>query len=341
MSNITQVRSPRSENDIAFYLMEGFSMHGFSSALSALHLVNEMSDEERYSWRIVSLDGGDVTSDCGIRVASDLPLKDEKRYTASKDRPSLVVVCGGTPIAAGTTSLNTWLRECVKNRMLVAALASGVFVPASAGLFKDRRWAVHWEQYPAFAERFPDLKTTQSLYEIDGDLLTCAGGAAAFDMFLKIAEWNHSPSCLKKVCDKAMVDRRRDPGLRQRIPLQAEFGVLPEAVITAVEQMEANVVDPLCLDQIADKAGISRRQLERLFRKGLGRAPSRYYAELRLERAALLLTRSEMSVTDVAIACGFVSSSHFTKLFRANYGIAPQKMRTAAMSAAKQAKPTR
>lgn len=311
----------------SFYLLDGFSMHAFSGALSALHLANETSGEKLYSWRIVSSTGGEVRSDCGLGVISDLALAEERQTAAMRERASMVVVCGGSEVAETPQPLRAWLRECAKNRIPVATLASGTFALARAGLFQGRRWAVHWEQQPSFSEEFPEVRVSQNLYEIDGDLFTCAGGVAAFDMFAKLVEEKVGSARVTKLCEKAIVDRIRDPEERQRIPLQTHFGALHSPVVKAIEQMEANLVEPLELDDIATSCNLSRRQLERLFRQDLGRTPARYYLELRLEKAALLTQRSTIPITDIAIACGFVSISHFTKTFQTLHGKTPQHMR--------------
>ena len=214
----------------------------------------------------------------------------------------------------------------------MATLAGGSFIPASAGLFRGKRWAVHWEHFPAFSESFPDVIVTQSLYEIDGDLFSCAGGDAAFDMFLKIVERDLGSPGVNRICERAVVDRMRAPGERQRLPLQTRLGVVHPGIIKVIEQMEANLVHPLRLDQLAPACGLSRRQIERLFVQQLGRTPARYYLELRLEKAELLIKHSALPIIEVAMACGFVSGSHFSKSYRSHYGRTPQQLRMAVLA---------
>ena len=98
-------------------------------------------------------------------------------------------------------------------------------------------------------------------------------------------------------------------------------------LLAVIDLMENNLEEPLGRADLAASAGLSTRQLERLFRKYLNRSPARYYLELRLNRARLLLLQTNMSVIDVALACGFVSASHFSKCYRDYFGRTPRKER--------------
>ncbi|HMQ59001.1 MAG TPA: helix-turn-helix domain-containing protein, partial [Rhizobiaceae bacterium] len=130
-----------------------------------------------------------------------------------------------------------------------------------------------------------------------------------------------------QVCEQVLTDRVRSPSDRQRLPLRARLGVQNSKVLSIIELMEANLGEPLSLVEIAGYVGLSRRQIERLFRQEMGRSPARYYLEIRLDRARHLLIQSTMPVVEIAIACGFVSASHFSKCYRELYGRAPQQER--------------
>jgi transcriptional regulator GlxA family with amidase domain len=113
----------------------------------------------------------------------------------------------------------------------------------------------------------------------------------------------------------------------QRAPLQYLIGASQPKLVDAVAMMEANIEEPLSLDDVASYVGISRRQLERLFDKYLHCAPSRYYLELRLYRARLLLLQTNMSVVEVAVSCGFSTAPHFSKCYSEFYGKPPRDER--------------
>lgn len=148
------------------------------------------------------------------------------------------------------------------------------------------------------------------------------------DMMFQLIGEDFDDNLVNRVCEQMLTDRVRNPSDRQRLPLRARLGVQNSKVLTIIELMEANLSEPLSLVEIADAVGLSRRQIERLFRQEMGRSPARYYLELRLDRARHLLLQSTMPVVEVAVACGFVSASHFSKCYRELYARSPQQERT-------------
>ena len=103
---------------------------------------------------------------------------------------------------------------------------------------------------------------------------------------------------------------------------------------TVIHRMEAAIEEPVSPAVLAQDAGMSTRQLERLFRRYLGKSPKRYYMELRLAKARNLLMQTDMSVINVALACGFTSPSHFSKCYRALYKTTPYRERGASATPA-------
>jgi len=98
--------------------------------------------------------------------------------------------------------------------------------------------------------------------------------------------------------------------------------------------MEANIEEPLSLDELAHLAGLSQRHVQRMFREALGCTPSQYYLDLRLRRARELLLQTGMSITSITVACGFQSPCHFSKAYRALFGQSPSGERQRASGTA-------
>jgi transcriptional regulator GlxA family with amidase domain len=146
-------------------------------------------------------------------------------------------------------------------------------------------------------------------------------------MMLSLIGQDFGENLVNRVCEQQLTDRVRSPNDRQRLPLRARLGVQNSKVLSIIELMEGNLAEPLSLLDIADAADLSRRQVERLFRQEMGRSPARYYLEIRLDRARHLLVQSAMPVVEVAVACGFVSASHFSKCYREIYNRTPQQER--------------
>ncbi len=256
-------------------------------------------------------------------------LADERKLLGGEGRPSMVLVCSGVQVEAfNNKSVNAWLREVYNRGVAVGSLCTGAHVLATAGLLNGKRCAIHWGNLPGFAEAFPQADVYADLYEIDSNIYTCAGGTASLDMMLNLIDQDFGETLVNSVCEQALTDRVRGPHDRQRLPLRARLGVQNAKVLSIIELMEANLAEPLSLIEVADSAGLSRRQIERLFRQEMGRSPARYYLEIRLDRARHLLVQSAMPIVEVAVACGFVSASHFSKCYRELYSRSPQQERS-------------
>ncbi len=206
-------------------------------------------------------------------------------------------------------------------------VGAGVLWLAEAGALDGVRTALPWALYAdveALAER---AILTPHLYEIDTNRLTCCGGAASIDFALTLVDAIYGVGVQSQIKETLCIDRVRGKEERQRVALQARFGALQPKLSEAVTLMEANIEEPLSTDDIANLVGVSRRQLERLFKQYLGSLPSRYYLELRLQRARQLLLDTHYSIVQVGLMCGFSSGSHFSTAFGALFGNTPREER--------------
>ncbi len=316
------------KRSVVFFLAPDFSMLAFSTALEPLRIANRMAGYQAYKWRLASVDGEPVSASNGISVAVNTSLEQERKMLAGRDRPSMVFVCAGMNIENyNNRSVFAWLREEYNRGVSVGGLCTGAYLLAKAGLLAGKRCAIHWENLPGFAEAFPKVEACADLFEVDGNIYTCAGGTSSLDMMLSLIGEDHDEALINAICEQALTDRVRGPHDRQRLPLRARLGVQNTKILSIIELMEANLTEPLNLPEIASYAGLSRRQIERLFRQHMGRSPARYYLELRLDRARHLLAQSSLPVVEVAVACGFVSASHFSKCYRELYARSPQQER--------------
>ena len=316
------------KRSLVFFLIPDFTMVAFATALEPLRAANRMAGFEAYRWRLASVDGQPVCASNGVEIAVDTSLADERQKMTDRDRPSMVIVCSGLSIDTYINrSVFAWLREEYNRGVALGGLCTGAHILAAAGLLANKRCAIHWENLPGFTERFPKANVFADLFEIDSNIYTCAGGTAAMDMMFQLIGDDFDDNLVNRVCEQMLTDRIRSPTDRQRLPLRARLGVQNSKVLTIIELMEANLTEPLSLVEIAEAVGLSRRQIERLFRQEMGRSPARYYLEIRLDRARHLLIQSTMPVVEVAVACGFVSASHFSKCYRELYARSPQQER--------------
>lgn len=311
-----------------FYLDDDFQLIAFSSAIDVLRLANEALGYSAYEWRVASRDGSSVRSSSGVEVSVGSDLASERKKITYSERPKMVVVCAGRTLEGSSDRpLEAWLRECRLRRIAVGALGSGSYVLASAGLLETKRCAIHWEKLPGFSERFSTTSPSHTIFQEDDDIWTCPGGMAALHMMLQIIGADFGEEIVSRICQLTLVERAREPMERQRVPLARGLGRVNKTVVTLVEQMELNLAEPLLIDDLAQQVRLSRRQVERLFTNYLGCSPVRYYLKLRLERAKLLVTQSNIPIIDIAMSCGFVSASHFSKCYRDANGVSPQQAR--------------
>ena len=306
---------------IGFLLIRNFSMMAFTSAVEPLRSANRMSGRTLYEWRIISPDGKPVAASNGIEVVPHKAMSEI-------DRERILVVVTGIDVQRYEDErILGFLRRIARQGATMGALCTGSHLLARAGLLEGRRCTIHWENLGGFAEDFPDIEVSSDLYEIDRDRFTCSGGTAALDMMLHLIGRQHGQALAHQVSEQFIHDRIREPHDHQRMELRARLGVSHPKLISVIGEMELNLEEPLSQTDLAERAGLSTRQLERLFRKYLGATPTRYYLTLRLHRARQLLVQTSMSILSVALACGFVSASHFSKCYRECFGRTPRAER--------------
>lgn len=207
------------------------------------------------------------------------------------------------------------------------AVGAAVLWLVRAGVMDGLRTALPWALYGEAEEAAERAILTPNLFEFDGGRLSCCGGMASVDFTLTLIDALYGNDVQAQIKEALCVDRVRSQSDRQRIALQARFGALQPKLSEAVALMEANIEEPLATDDIASLVGISRRQLERQFKQYLGSVPSRYYLELRLQRARQLLLDTNQSIVQVGLMCGFSSGSHFSTAYGALFGITPREER--------------
>ncbi|SCK15598.1 GlxA family transcriptional regulator [Vogesella sp. LIG4] len=308
--------------DIHFLLLPEFSMLGLLSAIEPLRVANRFRSD-LYRWHLLSVDGESV------RASNGMSLQAEGSFASVAAVQTLFVVAGFNPLAHGAAGLNGWLRQLERAGATLGGIDTGCFVLAEAGLFQQQRLTLHWEAIAAFRERFPLLNVTQELFEIDGRRISSAGGTASLDLMLELIGRRHGAALATQVSEQFVLGRIRAKSDHQRMQLAARYGVHNKKIVQVLAAMEANTECPLSSDELADGVGVTRRQLERLFRAQFDETPSSFYLRLRLERARELLRQTDMSVLEVGVACGFESATYFGRAYRKQYGTTPSHDRNA------------
>ena len=324
---LVDIKDPPSKpRRFVFVLLKDFTMLCFSAAVESLRIANRMSGRELYSWILMSETGEPVTCSAGIEFVVQNELIEVLR-------DDTVMICGGINIQNSTTKkVLNWVRREARRGPLLAGLCTAGYTLARAGLLDGKRATIHWENQDSFTEEFEDVELTKSVFVVDGNRITTAGGTSSIDLMLKLVAQDHGEDLANAVADQLIYSSIRTDQDTQRLSIPTRIGVRHPKLSQVIQKMEQNIEEPISPSTLARDVGMSTRQLERLFRRYLNRSPKRYYMELRLQKARNLLMQTDMSVINVALACGFASPSHFSKCYRAHYDTTPYRERGAQAS---------
>jgi transcriptional regulator GlxA family with amidase domain len=314
----TETDKPRR---FVFVLLNEFTLLCFAAAMESLRIANRLAGKPLYEWALVGEDGETVTCSAGTEFRVDSGFTE-------LSRDDTVLICGGTNIQHATTKrLMGWLRREARRGLVFGGLCTASYCLAKAGLLDGKRATIHWENQDSFLEEFDEVELTKSVFVIDGNRLTTAGGTSSIDLMLKLIADEHGEDLANAVADQLIYSSIRTDQDTQRLSVPTRIGVRHPKLSTVIQMMEKNIEEPISPSILAKDVGMSTRQLERLFRRYLNRSPKRYYMELRLQKARNLLMQTDMSVINVALACGFASPSHFSKCYRAHYDTTPYRER--------------
>jgi len=314
---------------VGFLLLDGFALMSYASAVEPLRAANVLAGRELYAWRHFSVTGRPAAASNGVSVAVDCAVGQAAGLDA------LIVCAGGEPSLFDHGPTLARLRRLSRAGVRIGGVSGGPYVLARAGLLGGYRCTIHWQHAAALAEEFPDLDLRRSLYEIDRDRSTCAGGIAALDMMADQIERDHGKALAMAVSEWHLRTQARPEGASQRMAPAERFGVSSQKVVRALAYMEAHLEEPASVERLAAAAGSTVRQLQRLFLQHLGRTPMRHYLQVRLERAQVLLRQTAMPRSSVALACGFTSPDHFSRAYKARFARSPgeERRRSARRSA--------
>lgn len=305
----------------AFLTLSNYSLIAVSNAVEVLRMANRVLGQDAYEWCIASLDGRPVLASSGLDLAPTIALD-------KVGKVEILFVCGGINVREAVSApLLAALKRLAERRVGLGALCTGGYALARAGLLDQYRATIHWENLPALREEFPRVQLNDQVFSIDRDRYTASGGTAPLDLMLNLIQLKHGLRVSQLVSEQFVLERVRSAEDRQYVPLRAQVGNAHRNMIQVAELMEDNIEKPLSLEDIARSTGLSRRQIERLFRRHLDCVPKRYYLELRLRRARELLLQTAMPIVDVTTSCGFKSPPHFSRCYRARYGHPPSAER--------------
>lgn len=306
---------------VGFVLVDGFSLMSLSSALEPLRAANHLSQKILYEITFIPAEGLRAVSSSGVYCEG------HSLIDAGYDFDLVLVAAAGNPAVYKNNQLMKYLKMLASKRVRLGGISGGPVLLAKAGLLENRRYTVHWDHYVALCEMSQEQMVERTVYLIDRDRYTCAGGVAPMDMMSAIITADHGRDLAKQVNDWFIYTSVREASEPQRGSLVDKYQIHHPAVLCAIELMQNHLSDPLSSADLAELSDIGERQMVRLFHKYLSQKPMAFYGILRLEHARVLVMQTSLPIIQVAIEAGYENAAYFTKKFKVHFGQTPSEMR--------------
>lgn len=317
------INSPAPIHHIALYAPQGCSMLSYGLISEPFLLANRLLGVDKYKLSLISEpDGRWPFLDSGVFKQGNLSVQQGYQL--------LMIVAETLPEQTISLETKKSLQRYYRQQAgQIITLNAGVCWLLDSGIGLDKNWVVHWSLMDEIKDRYPKVTLSHELYQKEQRLTSCAGQLAILDYLLNYLATQEQESIVEQISDHLCLDRQRNSDERQRLPSNSFAGEDIQPRLTmAIALMESNIEKPLSCDEIANKVHISRRQLERLFKRYMNTMPARYYLQIRLKRAQQLLKNSNLSIVQIGLSCGFSSGPHFSSSYKAFYQTTPREERT-------------
>ncbi|EMK6669619.1 helix-turn-helix domain-containing protein [Vibrio fluvialis] len=312
--------SSSSPHRIGLYVPQPCSLLTLGALTESLACINQILDEEKYTLFYIA-----EQTDKPVTMAAGLTLHAEQAISDALDCQLLIVLASNAPQAALSDDVKRALAVyAAQGDSHLLALDNGGLWLLESGIGLDATWAWHGHTLDAAAQRYPQLALSHELYVLGERLSSGCGQAAALDCLLAYLSRFESEETIQTLADALCLERVRPGSDKQRVTSGAE---MQPRLQQALALMESNLEEPLSSDELAELVHISRRQLERLFKRYLDTMPARYYLQLRLKKARHLLQTTNQSVVQIGLMCGFSSGPHFSSAYKAHYDMTPRDER--------------
>lgn len=321
---IDLVTNRRQPHRIGILILPQFTDLTLSSIVETLNIANWVSGEEIFAWSIVSINGDPVTASNGRVTAV------EGKFNEAMDVRTFAIVAGFDHAhGPATNPIAAPLNRMIQHGVQLLGIESGIDVLAELDVLGVGPASAHWENSPGLSEAHPELSVYDTLYNMNGKIATCAGGAATLDFLISWIAELVGDRIAQDTADELLI-----PFLRGEDELQPQvYEGERHLVSRAISLIVADYTDPISVSELASALGVTRRTLERAFRNDVGESPAAHSRRLRLRRAQALLQQTSMSVTEVAVATGFAAVAHFSRTYHRATGKDPSNDRHQAINA--------
>jgi len=300
-----------------------FNLATTAAFIDPFRAANYLEGETRASWSVASLTGGFCPASNGLGIMT------EKLKDLQNNFYEIVILSSSwTPEAFEAPSLLAALRNWARMGAVIGALDTGALILADAGLIPSGKATIHYEHIDAFKELHPDMDITEELFVRDKKYFSCAGGLASADIALHLIREHWGDGLANGAARYIFCPTLREAGSPQNPDNSEPIGTpVIRTLKQAIAVMECHLENILPIPEIARRVKISHRQLDRLFLRHVGKSPVIYYRDIRLDRARGLVTQTDMSMAEIAIACGFSNQVHFSRSYVKRFGLPPRRDR--------------
>jgi transcriptional regulator GlxA family with amidase domain len=305
---------------IGYVLSDGFQIMALATQ-STFEYANLVANDDFYVVENYSESGGEVRSSLGMAVGT--------RALSPRSVAQTWIVAGvNDPVASpATAAVLRSLRRAGTQARRIAAICTGAFVLAQAGLLDGRRATTHWAFAQELRKRYPRVQVEEDrIYVIDGSVWTSAGMTAGLDLALAMVEKDLGADVARSVAHKLVMHQRRSGGQTQHSEM-LELSPKSDRVQDALNYARKNLGRSLSVEDMAEAVNLSPRQFSRVFTMETGTSPAKAVEGLRLEAARLMIEQGRHPLEIIARETGFRDRRHMREAFVRGFGVPPQAVR--------------
>jgi transcriptional regulator GlxA family with amidase domain len=305
---------------VGFIVYPGFQLVCLAAS-SAFEVADLVLGSRTYEVSIRSEAGGSIQGTAAVAVMSE-PLGAEPFDS--------LIVCGGIAPPNASKAIADYLRTAVTTTQRVAAICTGAFILAQAGLLSNRRATTHWMMAAELGRLYPDIRVdVDRIFVQDGPIWTSAGMTAGIDLALAMIDHDHGAHVARSVARQLVLYHRRAGGQSQFSEL-LELAPKSDRIQNALTYARSHLKNPLSLEELADAARLSSRQFSRAFREETGQTPAKAVERLRVEAARQMLEQGRHTIETIADETGFFDRERMRRAFLRTLGQPPQAVRRSA-----------
>ncbi|MEM9061827.1 MAG: helix-turn-helix domain-containing protein [Pseudomonadota bacterium] len=271
----------------------------------------------------ISAQGG--ATDAGVTLSTE-----PASAWVGKPIGTLLVAGGpGANTASNDPSVVETVRSLAGRAGRIGSICTGALVLAAAGLLEGRRAVTHWESCARLAETYPGVRVEpDQIYVRDGPVWTSAGVTAGIDMALAMVGEDHGRAVAMALARSLVTFMVRPGGQSQfsRV-LELQTQDISGRFDALHHWISDHLTENLRVERLAERARMSARSFARIYSAETGLTPAKAVEQFRVDAACRLLEESGLSVSQVAVRCGFMDDERLRRAMQRVLSVSPSEYR--------------